>query len=335
MLLPLTAAAQESGARSLVLLAPDEVRAEWTAALQLELAARGALAIPAEVPEAATALIGDAEAQRAALTRGAAMAIGVQPREDGWILRMIAADGERARVISVAHDADARTVALILVSILDGARPAEPAIPVETIEAPAPVVLDESASSAARTELGAPASDDEEVEDPAEPPRRRGEPYVHWSGLLGVSGLGLMNPERVQLGLTLRAGIAMRYGVFEAALLHDLGLYFEQPVIAGSVQPLGRLCAEVGGATTRTDVAFHAGIRGCFGSVFATEAQPGFISVVPRTHLSGGAYAALSFALTSWIRLFVRADLDLGWTDMFFVDEIDAIPAISSFLSFE
>ncbi len=326
---------------SVVLLAPAEVRAEWTAALQVELAARGAMAIPADPPEGATPLLGDAEAQRIAIERGASAAVWAQAIPGGWRLRMIAPDAESARVIPLARDADARTVALIIVSLLDGRaeRAVDEAPPPPSVIEESVATTDEGASSSAPTPLS-PAvalSDPSTVaQEPEESPRVRGEPYVHWSGRIGVSGLGIMQPSRAELGLTLRAGIAMRYDWFEGAVMHDIGPYFEQPNIQGAVQPLARMCLEGGGATERTWWAFHAGVHGCFGSIVATEVvQPGFISSSWRTHASGGAYAAVSFALVSWIRLFVRADLDLGWTDFAFFDSLDFLPAISTFLSFE
>lgn len=342
------AAAQEQAVtESVVLLAPPEVRAEWTAALQLELAARGAIAIPAELPEVATTLLGDAEAQRVAIARGASAAVWVEARPDAWRLRMLSATAERARVVPVARDADARTVALILVSLLDGAAevsvpeppaaaqpvalpPAAPA-PVVVPEAPPPVVLGVAALDAPEEEVY--GREDEEVRP------RRGEPYVHWAGLVGVGGLALAQSIRVQLGIALRAGIGMRYDWFEAAILHDLGLYFEH-ASSGGVQPLGRGCLEVGAATPRTTAAFHAGVRGCLGSVFAVETQRDFgggeifISNGARAHLSGGGYAAVSFALASWIRIFVRADVDVGWTDFALFDQVDVLPMLSSYLSF-
>jgi len=336
------ATAQElAPAESVVLLAPPEVRAEWTAALQIELAARGAIAIPAELPEVATTLLGDAEAQRTAIARGASAAVWVEARPDAWRLRMLSATAERARVVPVARDADARTVALILVSLLDGA--AEVSVPEPPAAVP-PVAPDPVAPEAAPSVVlgvAALAAPEEQVygrEDEEIRPRR-GEPYVHWAGLVGVGGLALTQSIRVQLGLALRAGIGMRYDWFEAAILHDLGLYFEH-ASSGGVQPLARACLEVGAATPRTTAAFHAGVRGCLGSVSAVETQRDFgggevfISNGARTHLSGGGYAAVSFELASWIRIFVRADVDVGWTDFFLSDQVDVVPMLSTYLSF-
>lgn len=340
LLLSSLATAQEQAvSESVVLLAPPEVRAEWTAALQLELAARGAIAIPAELPEVATSLLGDAEAQRMAIARGASAAVWVESRPDAWRLRMLSPSAERARVVPVARDADARTVALILVSLLDGA--AEVPVPEPPAMQPAAAPANEAAPVPPTVVLGAtaltePAEDLDETEEEAIAPRRA-EPYVHWAGLIGLGGIALTQSDRVQLGFGLRGGIGMRYDWFEAAILHDLGLYFEHASFGG-VQPLGRTCLDLGAATPRTSVAFHAGVRGCLGSVFATETQPRFGGTIflgsgPRTHVSGGGYAAVSFELASWIRIFVRADVDVGWTDMI-IDSIDALPMLSTYLSF-
>ncbi|MCZ7684170.1 MAG: hypothetical protein M5U28_37505 [Sandaracinaceae bacterium] len=339
------AQAEEPPAESVVLLAPAEVRAEWTAALQLELAARGAIAIPADAPEAATSLLGDAEAQRAAIERGARVAVWVEARAGSWRLRMIAASAERAHVVPVARDADARTVALIVVSLLDaGAEPGLDEAP--SIAAPssperegAPSATAEStraASAGPRAQLASPTpaeGAERERANAADTGRLpRGEPYVRWSGLIGLSGLVLAKDTRADFGGTVRAGIAMRYAWFELAVLHDLGFYVEQSRFAGA-QPYGRVCVEAGAATPRTTAAFHAGGRGCFGSLFALETQGGFgggeifISHGPRTHISGGGYFAVSFQLHDTIRLFVRADVEVAWTDFAVFDSIDAVPA--------
>lgn len=343
---PGVTAAQAEGEPSdaVVLLAPPEVRAEWTAAFQLELAARGTVAISMDVPNVATPLIGDAEAQRAAIARGARTAVWVEARPDAWRLRMISPSAERARVVPVARDADARTVALILVSLLDGE--ADPSVD----DAPAPTEEnDSSAPHAASVARAAPAqgrvsaarvlfdpmewNHRVEREEPAR--RRRGEPYVHWSGRVGIAGFMLANDQLWRPGGTLRAGIAMRYDGFEAAVLHDLGFDSELFGSTTTIQPFARVCLEGGGATPTTWWGFHAGLRGCAGSVFASEVLFDFSSSGPHTHMSGGAYVAVSFALVSWIRLFVRADVDVGWTDMAVNDSLDVLPAISTFLSFE
>lgn len=326
----LAAAQTEEASESVVLLAPSEVRAEWTAALQLELAARGAVAIPADAPEVATVLLGDAEAQRAALERGARAAVWVEARPDAWRLRMVSATAERARVVPVARDADARTVALILVSLLDGA--AEP--PVDEVATTA-----STTTSGPRAELASPAelfdsAEFERASSDGGPARsRRGEPYVHWSGFVGVSGIAIADDVSWELGGTLRAGIGLRYDWLEISVLHDLGFYMHVKQFAGP-QPIGRLCLEAGAGTPRTTVAFHAGAHGCFGSLFAIESQGGFFSHGPRTHISGGGYAAASFALVDSIRLFIRADVDVAWTDFGLFDSIDVVPAVSALLSF-
>lgn len=309
-------------AESVVLLAPDDVRAEWTAALQLELAARGAVAIPAEVPQAATSLLGDAAAQRVAIERGARAAVWVEARQDAWRLRMVSPTAERARVVPVAREADARTVALIVVSLLDA-----PQVPAEV---PVAAAVPEPPAAA----LDPP---DAQRELPSERAPRR-EPYVHWSGVVGVAGFSLANDQRADFGLTLRGGIAMRYDAFEAAVVHDLGGYLQESQFGG-LQPYARLCLEAGAATPRTSAAFHAGARGCFGSVFALETANGpgrtiFFSQGPRTHVSGGGYVAVSFPLVDLVRLFLRADLDIAWTDFALFDGIDAVPSLSALLTF-
>lgn len=319
-------------APAVVLLVPEEVRAEWTAALQLELAARGAVAIPAEAPEAPTPLLGDAEAQRVAIQHGAGAAAWAQPAPDGWRLRMVSPSAERARVVPVARDADARTVALILVSLLD--TPEEPAGPSAPAAQPAPP---EPIAPPARA-LAAPSSDETSNEADDRRPARA-EPYVHWTGVVGASALLLTNDRRADFGVTLRAGIAMRYDWFEAAVLHDIGPYLEWSQNNGA-QPYGRVCVELGGGTPRVSASFHAGGRGCFGSIFALETGGGvgmgelFVSHTPRTHVSGGIFLAVSFRLVDQVRLWVRTDLDIAWTDFVLRDSIDAVPALATMLTF-
>lgn len=324
-------------AEPVVLLAPEEVRSEWTAALQVELAARGALAIPREAPDAATALLGDAEAQRVAIEQGASAAVWVETQPGSWRLRMLSPTAERARVVPVAQDADARTVALIIVSLLDDAPapppapPAEPPAPVVIVEAP-PEAAPEAARRIEVVEEEGPAAavaldDPAEVDDSRT--RSRAEPYVHWAGLIGVSGL-----PRAEGGFSLRAGIAMRYDWLEATVLHDLGLFHES--VFRNFQLFARTCLEVGGATSRTEVAFHAGVRGCAGSIFRTELQfDTFFSTLPRMNFSGGAYAGVSIPLERWIRLHLRGDLDLGVTDMPVTDVFEVMPGLAAILSFE
>lgn len=315
---------------TILLLAPYEVRVEWTAALQLELAARGAIAIPGEPPLVDTLLAGDAQAQRLALDRGASTAVWVQELLGSWRLRLIRASDESARVVPVARDADARTVALIIVSLLDATEELPARAPAARV---APVAPDASLSTSTSPHESVALP---ENAAPGRPPRA--EPYVRWSGRVGVAGFMYYGQGSVNFGGGLRAGIALRYGEFEAAILHDLGLYNEA-LSEGSTQPLMRGCLELGGATPRVALAFHAGARACLGSVFATtrsfSGTGEFFQIVgARSHITGGAYAGLSLALSSWIRVFVRADLDVGWTDLP-SDSVSVVPALSTILSFE
>src|SRR5690606_37964272 len=74
-------AARAQAPPDVVLMVPAEVRAGWTAALQVELAPRGASVIPVDPPEGATVLLRDAAAQQEAIDRGAAAAAWVEPTE--------------------------------------------------------------------------------------------------------------------------------------------------------------------------------------------------------------------------------------------------------------
>ncbi|MBX3273236.1 MAG: hypothetical protein KF729_23425 [Sandaracinaceae bacterium] len=310
-----------------VLLAPDAVRAEWTAALQLELAPRDMVVVAAAAPEAATPLLGDAEAQRLALAHGADAAVWVDARGSDFRVRLVGPSDERARVVPLAGGADPRTVALIVVSLLDGALPA-PVVVVAPATEPA-------AAPTASGALGAPA------EEHAAPARAPEGPRARWSGRLGLATFGLFDGN-LSPGGAVRGGISMRYAWFEASILHDLGFYAENsPAGGGGVQVVGRTCLELGAATAREYVGFHGGVRGCAGSRGVSEVQtffPGgevFFSSGPRVQVSAGTYLALALPVEGWLRLFLRTDVDIGWTDLALGDAFDVTPTFSVLASFE
>lgn len=311
-----------------MLMAPDAVRTEWTAALQLELAARGALAIPAEPPDAESASEGDAQARRLAVKRGAHAAVWPEPASSGFRLRMITTLDDRLRVVDVDHGADPRTVALIIVGLLDHA-----------LEMPDVAGFEAGASATpdAAFTLADPSQVVVEGRNLDAAPEPRREPYLHWSGLVGLAGLIYPHDGLFELGLAIRGGIAMRYEAFELAILNDAAIYHHHA--RNSYHPILRTCVEGGAATPREAWAFHAGLRACGGIIFIVEEQdiPEFRTVThPSAHFSGGAYAAISFELERWIRLFIRADFDLGWTRRILSgDAAEGIPFLSAILSFE
>ena len=319
---PTAASALTAPEPSVVVLLPDEVHEAWGAALEYELGLRSTrvrLEEPRRAPE--TSLVGDATAQLAARRLGAPAALWVQRAEGAFELRLVLSASTRAHVVRVAVDTDARSVALIVASLLDLG------------DAPAPPVLEVSLTPA--SDAPSPAAE-QAADDAPEPPPG---PHVRWSGRVGLSSFALTNTvTRFQPGLGIRAGMGMRYDGFELALMHDLGFYFPLDNLGGDALPMGRACVEAGGATRRTDAAFHAGGRGCAGSVVVAETVVTFPEVFasegPRTHLSGGAYLAVSFRIEEWIRLFVRADLELGWTQLTEFDRIEFVPTLSTYVSF-
>ncbi len=317
----------------IVLLAPADVRAEWTAALQVELAPRGARVIPLEPPEGETPLLRDAEAQRLTRERGALAAARVEMDERGMTLRVIERDATSARVAPVASEADARTVALILVTLLDA--PSAPrAIPIPPPPAPATVAY---AAPPEPVELPPSMSDDDDDgEEPAADDAHR----LRWSGRFGTGGFGLANDRRFIPGAMIRGGLGMRYGLFEAALLGDVALMVDTLDNLGTeLQPLGRVCIEAGAAIPFSSAwTFHVAPRGCFGGAElrigeldpffggGTFDQLGWLG-------AGGGYMALSVGLSSSARLYIRADVEYERLESA-VDAGQVFTALSILMSF-
>jgi hypothetical protein len=305
-----------------VLLAPADVRAEWTAALQIELAPRGARVIPGEPPTGETVLLRDAEAQRVALTEGARAAARVESDASGWTLRVIARDAASARATPVASEADARTVALILVSLLDEpvATLATAVPPPPAAWPPAPMPPDATVPSAdAVTDTTSAAAPEAEAaaDEDVEPPRTGG---IRFSGRIGSGGFGLVNDRRFIPGAMLRGGFGLEAGYFEGALLADAGLMLDDlPGQGSEFQPLGRLCVEAGAAFPLDRVlSLHVGGRGCGGlaelrkvDVFdPVFGEPSFAVDQLGGLVSAGGYVALSIGLGPSARLFIRADVE-------------------------
>lgn len=353
-LAPASGQAQEEP--GLVLMVPEEVRAEWTAALQVELASRGATVEPADPPTGATVLLRDAHAQQAARERGAAAAAWVEETERGWNLRLIGVDATEVRVTPVSSRADARTFALILASLLDEPLPPGAEEPVaEPTPSPDPT-LDTRAVAGAE-EL---ASASTLLADPGEPVgvARRGdvpEPAdlsgdgvdggavdaagLRWAGQVGTAGFAVANDAHFDGGALLRAGVGLRVGVFEAALQLDLGAFLERiPGVEDEVQPLLRTCLEAG-VVVPLDVALHFGARTCVGLAETrtlerfSRFEPPFVIDQPGGLWSVGGYAAVSFRLARWVRFFVRAELEAALLESS-NHPIELIPVLSTSLSF-
>jgi len=303
------AEAQESS--DVVFLVPEEVRAEWTAALAVELASSGARVVPLEPPTGVTPLLRDAQAQQAALEHEAAFAVRVEEDDSGWSLRVIESDAAEARATPVPRGADPRTVALILVSLLDD--PADVPLAVTPLSAPPP------------PPPSPPATDNrwEEPTEPAEVPPRHDEAEegagVEWSGRIGTGGFGLFNDRRFIGGAMLRGGVGLRVSRIEAALLGEMGVMLDTlPNLGSELQPLGRACLEVGPAFSFANtLAFHFGVRGCagFAQLRVIDFVDPFLGFADTSNQvgamgSGGGYLALSFGLSSSSRLYVRTDLE-------------------------
>lgn len=308
----------------LVLMVPEASRAEWTAALQIELAARGSTVVPADPPEGETPIARDADAQRAAAEQGALAAAWVEPTERGWNLRLVGRDASEVRVTPISAEADPRTFALILVSLLDepvfAPSPAEASAttdvdegPVEDSAAPAP-----SPGAAAAAELDDPGgfriARRDDVPPAAPPVAEPAEPTgLRWAGVVGTGGFAVANDVHFDGGALLRGGVALRLDGFEAALLADVGLFLEQISGNGSeLQPLARSCLEAGGVID-VGVGLHFGGRTCVGFAemrhLARPFEPFLVDSLGALFGVGG-YAAVSVVLSSWIRLGVRAELD-------------------------
>lgn len=104
---------------AVVLLAPREVSASWAEALRVEILPGGATVRVREPPGGATVVLRDVNARRAALAEGAPAAAWVDETTEGWVLRVVGIADSPVRVTRLARDTDARTLALILVSLLD------------------------------------------------------------------------------------------------------------------------------------------------------------------------------------------------------------------------
>ncbi len=298
---------------AIILLAPEEVRAEWTAALQVELAPAGEQVIPAEPVEGATILLRDAAAQALAIESGARAAA----RVEGATLRVIPVDADHARATPFAPRADARTIALILVSLLDERDALGPVPPPPPVPAPAAPAAAPPASLAHTTPPSTPEATPDDDEDPEESES----PWPQFSGRIGTGGFGLINDRRFIGGGMIRGGMGLRARYFEGAVLIDAAMMLDSLSNAGSaIQPLGRACLEAGAAIPAgQSLAFHVGGRGCggFAQLRVIETFPS----VPGTPsssftfdqmgwlLSVGGYVGTSFALSGSSRLYIRADV--------------------------
>jgi hypothetical protein len=331
------AAAQEVDSSSdVVLLVPETVRSEWTAALQVELAARGARVIPGEPPAGETVLLRDAEAQRSAIEHDAAAAARVEEDESGYTLRVIGRDAATARATPVAREADARTVALILVSLLDDPETTvtAAAVPLPPVPPPPPEPPPADPSAAS------PSTEPVDAETASAETAETGGP--EWSGRIGTGGFGLVNDRRFIPGAMLRGGVGVRARFFEIALLAEGGIMIDSLSNAGTeIQPLIRGCVEAGTAIPLggDKLAFHVGARGCGGyaELRVAEFDPFFGGTFPVDQsgvvLSGGGYLALSIGLGGSVDLFIRADVEGAYVEasMHFGE---VLPILSTILSF-
>ncbi|GAB5549130.1 MAG: hypothetical protein SangKO_088900 [Sandaracinaceae bacterium] len=353
-LAPASGQAQEEP--GLVLMVPEEVRAEWTAALQVELASRGATVEPADPPTGATVLLRDAHAQQAARERGAAAAAWVEETERGWNLRLIGVDATEVRVTPVSSRADARTFALILASLLDEPLPPGAEEPVaEPTPSPDPT-LDTTLDTRAVAGAEELASASTLLADPGEPARvarsgdvpepsdtpsvEPGDPgALRWSGIVGTAGFAIANDSHFEGGALVRGGVGLRLDGFEAALHVDLGAFLERvPFRGDEVQALFRTCLEAGGVVA-LDVGLHLGGRSCVGLAEMRTLER-FDPIRPPMHVdrfgglwSFGGYAAVSFDLARWVRFFIRAELEAAILEAA-NHPIELIPVLSTSLSF-
>jgi hypothetical protein len=331
-------AAPASAQDSVLLLAPAELRADWAAALQIELAPRGTRVIPGEPPVGESVAERDAEAQRLAQEIGAVAVAHVESETAGLALRLIRGDAAGTRVTPVAREADPRTVALILASLLEEPGP-EPAID----EAPPPVAAQPAPVEARETEVPPAARlarpEAEEIPTGWDPgPPAIGD-VVKWSGWIGTGGLGIVNDRRFIPGAMIRGGVGLRYGYFEGALLADAGLALDELGNTGAdFQPFGRGCVEGGPAFSADRFGFHFGARACIGFM---QLRRQFFDDFTRTPTlvdetgalgSVGGYVALSITATRTLRVYIRAEVEYSRIAAS-MHEGEAIVVLSPFLT--
>jgi hypothetical protein len=250
-------------------------------------------------------------------------------RVEGQTLRVIAADAERARATPFAAEADARTVALILVSLLD-----ERDAPGAVLPPPPPPPAPETPAPAAVSQ----AVDEESPTPPEEAAAES--PWPQFSFRVGTGGFALLNDSRFIGGGMLRAGMGLRARYFEGAMLVDGGLMLDSlPNVGSELQPMVRGCLEAGAAIPTSDsIAFHVGGRGCAGYAelrFVDRFDPGFPFAFDQTGwlLSVGGYVGVSFALSDWSRLYVRADVEAATVQASMHDG-EVFPVLSTIFSF-
>ncbi|MFK7988162.1 MAG: hypothetical protein AB8I08_19230 [Sandaracinaceae bacterium] len=302
----------------LLLLAPEAVLGPWTVALQVELAERGTLVVPLPAPSGAGSRV--AEGQRAMLARRAAAAVTVEAMPDTYDVRLISADGTRVRV-TPSRQADPRTMALIIASLLD-----EPRVSSRARDDGPPAEAD-------------PASGDAPSSAPFETPTGSS---VEWWGLAGTGGYLRINDQFRMPGVLIRGGIGMVYDHLELAALADFGVMLEQ--LSGidldeplALQTMLRVCLEGGFRIPIDSVGLHGGVRACGGyaeqhtMVFPPGFVGGFFLDGIGGLLSAGGYLAVSLGLTESIRLLARAELELGVHE---TSAEEVIPTVSTLLSF-
>jgi hypothetical protein len=322
-------------ARDILLFAPAETRSALAAALQIEVGSRGARVIAAEPFSGPTLLLRDAEAQRAAIESGAYAAARLENDATGWTVHVVTRDAAMARRTPIASDADPRTVALIIVSLLDDPTSNPPMVALAVTPAPAPPVRDSVDGEELQAARGLEDPTLQHVE--AIPEDSSNE--VRITGLIGSGGFGLVNDRRFIPGAMLRGGVGLNVGYFEGALMADAALMLDElPRNGAEIQPLARLCLEPGLVVPfDSTFSFHAGARLCggfaelritffdaFGNELAFDQFGGL--------LSAGGYLAFSMRLSRSSRLYIRADLEAAWLESsMHVGEV--FPVISAILS--
>ncbi|MFK7986435.1 MAG: hypothetical protein AB8I08_10415 [Sandaracinaceae bacterium] len=302
----------ETGETEVVLvLAPEALRAEWTAALQIELAPRGVTVVPLDAPAGATSLIRDAQAQRAVLERGAACAVLVVMGDPAHSVRVLTPDADSARVAPVSVEADARTAALIAVSLWD-----------EQPLSPAPVAAEPPWYR--RTTAPTPTPLTEIDFEQYEPTPTSDGDQLSFSFRVGTGAFGYLNDRRAYVGSLIRLGGGLRFGLLELDLLVEGGAMLDHVTGQGDeAQPMARGCFGGGVATVDT-TEFHLGLRVCAGYAEARRLErfgpppfpePPFAFDQGGLLLGVGGYSAVSFRVREGLRLFVRADLGAGYLE--------------------
>lgn len=247
---------EPSEARDVLLSAPEEMMSGLTAALQIEVSSRGARVIPIEQLSAPTLLLRDAEAQRAAIESGAYATARLESDATGWTVHVVTRDAAMARRTPIASDVDPRTIALIVVSLLEDPSP--------LIEVPEAADTPEPAAQAEETVSHT-------LENPTRPPvdvaPERSPDEARLSGRIGTGSFGLINDQRFIPGGMVRGGFGLEIGLFEGALMADAALMIDElPGQGSEIQPLMRACIESGVALPLSSrFSIHAGARFCGG----------------------------------------------------------------------